>query len=174
MLLFGAALAVAVVPEALPAVITISLTIAAQRMARRHALVRRLPASETLGSVSVICTDKTGTLTRDEMTVRERLRRRRGSSTSPASGYAPEGDVRDATGVAVEPPARVLETLRAAAARVRRASSTRADGRWELRGDPTEGALVVAAAKAGLDRAELGGGAGRAPTRSRSRRSASG
>jgi Ca2+-transporting ATPase len=71
MLLFGAALAVAVVPEALPAVITISLTVAAQRMVRRQALIRSLPAIETLGSVSVICTDKTGTLTKDQMTVRK-------------------------------------------------------------------------------------------------------
>jgi Ca2+-transporting ATPase len=154
MLLFGVALAVAVVPEALPAVITISLTLAAQRMVKRNVLVRRLPATETLGSVSVICSDKTGTLTKDEMTVRRVFVAGELLEVSGA-GYAPEGAFsRD--GARIEPPAALLETLRAAVlssdARVTRSD---ADEQWHVQGDPTEGALVVAAAKAGLYQHEL-------------------
>jgi P-type Ca2+ transporter type 2C len=154
MLLFGVALAVAVVPEALPAVITISLTLAAQRMVRRNALVRRLPAIETLGSVTVICSDKTGTLTRDEMTVRKLVVGGEVLEVT-GSGYVPEGDFRR-DGTRVEPPPAALEALRAAVlasdARLVRRDE---DGPWLVRGDPTEGALVVAAAKAGLDRVAL-------------------
>jgi P-type Ca2+ transporter type 2C len=154
MLLFGTALAVAVVPEALPAVITISLTLAAQRMARRNALVRRLPAIETLGSVSVICTDKTGTLTRDEMTVRRVVVAGQTLQVSGA-GYEPDGEY-SRNGSAVEPPDELRETLRAAVlASDARLLRGEADGGWQVRGDPTEGALVVAAAKAGLRREEL-------------------
>jgi Ca2+-transporting ATPase len=154
MLLFGVALAVAVVPEALPAVVTISLTLAAQRMVKRHALVRRLPAIETLGSVTVICTDKTGTLTKDEMTVRKILAAGELFEVSGA-GYSPEGEF-SRNGAALEPPPALLEALRAGVL----ASDARllpgdGDGQWHVRGDPTEGALVVAAAKAGLARGEL-------------------
>jgi Ca2+-transporting ATPase len=153
MLLFGTALAVAVVPEALPAVVTISLTLAAQRMARRNALVRRLPAIETLGSVSVICTDKTGTLTRDEMTVRKVLVAGELLDVSGA-GYEPEGEFSH-DGKPVEPGEPLLEALRAGAL----ASDAQllpgdVDG-LGVRGDPTEAALLVAAAKAGLDVPEL-------------------
>jgi Ca2+-transporting ATPase len=141
MLLFGVALAVAVVPEALPAVTTISLTLAAQRMVKRNALVRRLPAIETLGSVSVICSDKTGTLTRDEMTVREVL----------VAGQRVE-----ASNAESEPPGELLEALRGAVL----ASDARlvpgdGDGQWQVRGEPTEGAIVKAAAECGLQRADL-------------------
>jgi P-type Ca2+ transporter type 2C len=154
MLLFGTALAVAVVPEALPAVMTISLTLAAQRMARRNALVRRLPAIETLGSVSIICTDKTGTLTKDEMTVRRIVVDGELVEVSGA-GYEPEGELMQ-NGSAAEPSDVLVETLRAATlASDARLVSDGPDGQPELRGDPTEGALLVAAAKAGLDREEL-------------------
>ena len=155
MLLFGTALAVAVVPEALPAVVTISLTLAAQRMARRNALIRRLPATETLGSVTVIGSDKTGTLTKDEMTVRKLLAAGELIEVSGA-GYAPEGSFsRD--GEPVEPTAALLETLRGAAlaSDARLVADDSGAGGWAIRGDPTEGALVVAAAKAGLRKPDL-------------------
>lgn len=154
LLLFGVALAVAVVPEALPAVITISLTIAAQRMAKRNALVRRLPAIETLGSVSVICSDKTGTLTKDEMTVRKVFVAGQALEVSGA-GYGHEGSYLS-DGAPVEPSAALLEALRAAVL-ASDAYVVRGDGEreWEVRGDPTEGALIVAAAKAGLVQADL-------------------
>jgi Ca2+-transporting ATPase len=154
MLLFGTALAVAVVPEALPAVITISLTLAAQRMVKRNALVRRLPAVETLGSVTVICSDKTGTLTKDEMTVREILVAGDRLEVSGA-GYEREGEF-SCGGAPVVPSGPLHEALQAAAlASDAQLVPGEPEGQWEIRGDPTEGALVVAAAKAGLDRREL-------------------
>jgi Ca2+-transporting ATPase len=154
MLLFGTALAVAVVPEALPAVVTISLTLAAQRMVRRNALVRRLPAIETLGSVSVICADKTGTLTKDEMTVRKVVVAGRTFEVSGA-GYEPTGEY-SREGSRVEPTEALRETLRAVAlASDARLLRGEAEGEWQVRGDPTEGALVVAAAKAGLRQSDL-------------------
>lgn len=154
MFIFGIALAVAVVPEALPAVVTISLAIGVQRMAKRNALVRRLPAVETLGSTSVICSDKTGTLTRDEMTARKLYTLERTLSIS-GSGYEPEGQfsLDDST---VEPSSQEMELLRAAAL-VSDAHLIRndADGGWHIKGDPTEGAMIVAAAKAGVNKDDL-------------------
>jgi Ca2+-transporting ATPase len=152
MFLFGIALAVAVVPEALPAVVTISLAIGVRRMVKRNALVRRLPIVETLGSTSVICSDKTGTLTRNEMTVRHVHAGGRLFDVTGA-GYDPIGEIRD-NGRAVDPPEEVRMLLRAAALASDAELATR-DGRWQVEGDPTEGALVVAAAKAGLGQAEL-------------------
>lgn len=152
MVIFGIALAVAVVPEALPAVVTISLAIGVQRMVRRHALVRRLAAVETLGSTSVICTDKTGTLTKDEMTVRQIVVAGQRFDISGV-GYEPRGEFwRD--GVRVEPPAS-LQRLLEAAVLASDARIVETNGRWDVKGDPTEGALVVAAAKAGINKAEL-------------------
>ena len=154
MLIFGIALAVAVVPEALPAVVTISLAIGVQRMVKRNALIRRLSAVETLGSTSVICSDKTGTLTKDEMTVRQVLAGTDRFRVSGA-GYDPHGSFsRD--GSAVEPSVPLLSLLRAAAlASDARLLGGNGNGPWHLKGDPTEGALVVAAAKAGLQKAAL-------------------
>jgi P-type Ca2+ transporter type 2C len=154
MLIFGIALAVAAVPEALPAVVTISLAIGVQHMARRNALVRRLPAVETLGSTSVICTDKTGTLTRGEMTVRNIFLDGRMVEVSGA-GYEPSGRF-TSEGSAAEPSDGLRLLLQAGAlssdAQLIEDVSAR---RWKIIGDPTEGALVVAAAKAGLDKTAL-------------------
>ncbi len=154
MLIFGIALAVAVVPEALPAVVTISLALGAQRMVKRNALVRRLSAVETLGSVSVIASDKTGTLTRGEMTIR-RIHAAGRTVDVSGSGYEPIGDFSE-SGRSIPPPAAVVELLRAASlasdARLMRDGTS---GRWSAKGDPTELALVVAAEKAELHKHEL-------------------
>ncbi len=152
MLVFGIALAVAVVPEALPAVVTISLALGVQRMSRRNALIRHLPIVETLGCTSVICADKTGTLTSDEMTARAIWIDGRVVEIT-GSGYVPEGQF-VVSGTSV-PVTAALERLLSGAALACDARLTRLDDRWEIRGDPTEGALIVAAAKAGIDKSRL-------------------
>ena len=152
MLIFGIALAVAVVPEALPAVVTISLAIGVRRMVKRNALVRRLPVVETLGSTSVICTDKTGTLTKNEMTVRQVFVSGRLLRVSGA-GYEPTGEFSDGERKII-PDGVTLELLQAGVlasdARLRYDTE-----RWQIEGDPTEAALVVVAAKAGIDQVAL-------------------
>jgi len=149
-LILGVALAVAAVPEGLPAVVTAVLAIGVQRMARRNAIVRHLRAVETLGSASVVASDKTGTLTRNEMAVREVVTAS-GRVTLSGTGYAPRGDVRDAEGGPVEGALRTeLERALAVAERASNAVLQQRDGRWTIQGDPTEGALLVAARKAGL------------------------
>lgn len=151
MLLFGIALAVAVVPEALPAVVAISLALGVQRMARRNALMRRLPAVETLGSTTVICSDKTGTLTRDEMTVR--VAHTSGLDIAfGGSGYAPEGSVAVEGGGELP---QSLQELLLAGVLCNDARLEQEEGAWRVAGDPTEGALLVAARKAGLDEEAL-------------------
>lgn len=155
------ALAVAAIPEGLPAVMTITLAVGVSAMARRNAIVRRLPAIETLGSVSVICTDKTGTLTRNEMVA---------ASVAVAddvlllegTGYAPHGAVR-LDGEAVDGRDHVvLEELGRAALLCNDAALHRHDGDWRVEGDPMEGALLALAGKVGLDTQEE---KGRAPRR---------
>jgi Ca2+-transporting ATPase len=154
MLIFGIALAVAVVPEALPAVVTISLAIGVQRMVKRNALIRRLSAVETLGSTSIICSDKTGTLTKDEMTVRTILV---GGEILDVSGpgYDPHGEFSQ-NGSVINPSPSLTHLLRAGVLASDASLSRSGDGgQWHIKGDPTEGALVVVAAKAGLHRPEL-------------------
>jgi Ca2+-transporting ATPase len=152
MLIFGVALAVAVVPEALPAVVTISLALGVKRMVRRNALVRRLPAVETLGSTSVICSDKTGTLTKDEMTAR-RLFVDSEMIEISGTGYEPRGTFSvNGSGNSAALPALLRAAALASDARVEQRDGT---GKWEVKGDPTEGALIVAAAKAGFDKSAL-------------------
>ncbi|MDP2984604.1 MAG: cation-translocating P-type ATPase [Candidatus Latescibacter sp.] len=154
MFIFGIALAVAVVPEALPAVVTISLAIGVQRMVKRHALMRRLSAVETLGSTSVICSDKTGTLTKDEMTARKIFVAGQMIEVSGA-GYEPHGQFSH-EGHAVEPSDPLKLLLRAAAlASDAHIVHNELEDRWHVKGDPTEGALVVAAGKAGMTKAGL-------------------
>ncbi|HJP59024.1 MAG TPA: cation-translocating P-type ATPase, partial [Gemmatimonadaceae bacterium] len=149
-LILGVALAVAAVPEGLPAVVTAVLSIGVQRMAKRNAIVRHLAAVETLGSASVIASDKTGTLTRNEMTVKLVVTAS-GRVTFTGSGYAPEGEAQREGGGAIEGPLRdELERALAAADLANNASVREEDGRWVVDGDPTEGALLVAARKARL------------------------
>ena len=156
MLVFGIALAVAVVPEALPAVVTISLALGVQRLVKRRALVRRLAAVETLGSTSVICSDKTGTLTKDEMTARQVWVHGHSVDVTGA-GYAPVGTfVHEGSAYAHAGPLHELLCAAALASDARLVRAGDGDGgAWHVHGDPTEGALVAAAAKAGLHKADL-------------------
>ena len=149
------ALAVGAIPEGLPAAVTITLAIGVGRMARKQAVIRRLPAVETLGSTTVICTDKTGTLTENQMTVREIWTPQRLFEVT-GSGYAPDGQLLDEAGLAVDTTgSEALRWSLLAGARSNEARLIRDNGRWEVVGDPTEGALLAVAAKGGLDVAAL-------------------
>jgi Ca2+-transporting ATPase len=154
-LILGLALAVAAVPEGLPAVVTTVLSLGVQRMARRHAIVRHLAAVETLGSANIIASDKTGTLTKNEMTVRV-VATASGRVTFSGTGYAPEGGVSQSGGKPINGALR-FELIRAltAAHRANDAVLQERDGLWTVQGDPTEGALIVAARKAGLEEEAL-------------------
>jgi Ca2+-transporting ATPase len=149
-LILGVALAVAAVPEGLPAVVTAVLAMGVQRLARRRAIVRHLAAVETLGAASVIASDKTGTLTRNEMTVRVVVTAS-GRVSFGGSGYAPTGEVQREDGAAIDGLlALELERALAAVDRANNAAVVEHDGQWTIHGDPTEAALLVAARKAGL------------------------
>lgn len=151
--LVSVSLAVAAVPEGLPAVVTLALALGLQRMAKRNALVRKLPSVETLGSVTVICTDKTGTLTRNEMTVRTLVTSDNEYEVT-GTGYAPQGEFRQGDKALDKPLERPdLRLLLTAGARCNDAKLTQKENEdaWKIVGDPTEGALLVAARKAQLD-----------------------
>ena len=153
--ILGIALAVAAVPEGLPTVVTVVLSLGVQRMAARKAIIRRLAAVETLGSANVIASDKTGTLTKNEMTVRVVVTAS-GRVRLGGTGYAPVGDVEREEGGPLEGPLRIeLERALAVADRANNAVLQEQDGRWTVLGDPTEGALIVAARKAGLEAEKL-------------------
>jgi P-type Ca2+ transporter type 2C len=154
-LILGVALAVAAVPEGLPAVVTAVLSLGMLRMAKQGAIIRKLPAVETLGSASIIASDKTGTLTKNEMTVRT-IVTAGGRVELRGTGYAPEGELLQRDQVLGDDALRaeVTAVLRAAD-RANNAVLQEREGRWVIQGDPTEGALIVAARKAGLTDAAL-------------------
>ena len=156
-LLISVSLAVAAVPEGLPAVVTVALAVGLQRMVKRNALVRKLPSVETLGAVTVICSDKTGTLTRNEMTVRE-VYAGGGRVTVTGAGYAPLGELLDAEGRRLDarsdPTLALAVTIAGRCNTARLETSSDAPGLWRVVGDPTEGALVVLGRKAGVDLTE--------------------
>jgi Ca2+-transporting ATPase len=154
LLMTSISLAVAAVPEGLPAVVTVALSLGVQRMAKRRALMRKLSAVETLGSTSVICTDKTGTLTVGEMTVRA-LYVSGQTYEVTGTGYGPEGEVRmDGKKAEAEHAAPLLELATVLLA-CNNAHLTEEDGAWKTVGDPTEGALLTVGLKAGGDRERI-------------------
>jgi P-type Ca2+ transporter type 2C len=153
-LLIGVSLAVAAVPEGLPAILSVVLSLGVQRMARRNAIVKRLSSVETLGSASVVCSDKTGTLTENQMTIQEAVTPS-GDVEVTGSGYRPEGELRASGHVLGEGP--LLEEVRVvigAGSLANDAVLRQVDGEWRIQGDPTEAAFLVAEAKiAGLAQA---------------------
>ncbi|WP_051089372.1 cation-translocating P-type ATPase [Elioraea tepidiphila] len=154
MFLAAVGIAVAAIPEGLPAVITVILALGVRRMAARNAIVRRLPAVEALGSVDIICTDKTGTLTRNELSVRA-IALQDGEIEVAGVGYVPEGDItRDGRVIGAEDDPALAAMLRAAML-CNDARLHRDKGAWTIEGAPTDGAFLVVAEKAGLDAAAI-------------------
>ena len=154
MVLWAVSLAVAAVPEALPAIVTGALAIGMYRMAKVNTIVKRLPAVETLGSTSVICSDKTGTMTKGEMTVQQVYVNNQTLKVT-GIGYAPTGEFQ-LEDKAVSPDDHLKALLKVAVlcndSNIEKDTQT---GKWTVKGDPTEGALIVAARKAGISKEEL-------------------
>ena len=150
MFLAAVSLAVAAIPEGLPAIMTITLAIGVQRMAARNAIIRRLPAVETLGAVSVICSDKTGTLTRNEMTVRGVVSASHQFQLS-GTGYDPHGSLTADNKSVQADDSPVLQRAMRAAMLCNDSVLRQDDNDWKVHGDPMEGALLIAAVKVGLD-----------------------
>ena len=150
-LLLGVSLAVAAVPEGLPAILSVVLAMGVQRMAKRNAIVKKLSSVETLGSASVICSDKTGTLTRSEMTI-ERVMTASGGTRVTGVGYAPEGRVEHEGGELDAGPLLAEDIVVLSGGSLAGNADLRqtADGEWEIQGDPTEAAFLVAERKLGV------------------------
>lgn len=152
-LIFGIAIAVGAIPEGLPAVVTIALAIGVQRMAKRNAIIRKLPVVETLGGADVICSDKTGTLTRNEMTVKE-LWSQGKSIEITGTGYVPEGNFKIG-GKSVDKSKEDIQYILQNAVLCNDSEINHTDNEWSISGSSTEGAIVVAGAKAGIDSREI-------------------
>ncbi|NLG83109.1 MAG: cation-translocating P-type ATPase [Firmicutes bacterium] len=157
MFMTAGSLAVAAIPEGLPAMVTIVLALGVQRMIARNAIIRRLPAVETLGCATYVCSDKTGTLTENKMTVTELFLARGEQIAVSGRGYEPRGEfIATTTATPIDPLADPdLRVLLEAALACNDAELVEEEGRFEILGDPTEGALVVLAAKAGMSRERL-------------------
>lgn len=151
MFIWGVAIAVAIIPEALPAVVTISIALGVRRMVKRRALIRKLPAVETLGATNVICTDKTGTLTKDEMTVRKIFALGQVLEITGA-GYLPEGEFYlENAKINFDNNNKKLLKFISYGVLCTDSSLVNENGKYKIIGDPTEGAIIVAAKKAGID-----------------------
>lgn len=154
LLLEAVSLAVAAIPEGLPAITTITLALGMQRMAKRGAIIRKLAAVETLGAATVICSDKTGTLTQNEMTVR-RVYAGDESYSATGTGYDPKGDILDGSGNVLGDVPVALRDLLATAALANNAQLEKKEGAYKIIGDPTEGALLTLSAKGGVPRESI-------------------
>jgi len=148
MFMASVALAVGMIPEGLPAAVTITLAIGVKRLAQRRAIIRRLPAVETLGSTTVICSDKTGTMTQNQMTV-QHVVAAEGHFEVTGSGYDPEGRLQSEDGALLDAVPPGVQRVLVAGALCSDSHVVREDGRWKIQGDPTEAALLVSVQKAG-------------------------